>query len=150
MTDCHSVRRGSGLAVPGSGAHLEPSGWPRLRPSPCRSRRCTCRCRRPRWSRRRSSERPLRGHCHTHEDTPCVREAQLPQLPAPGALPGVTVKWEIRSRRGVSSGRLVLVAHAGREWSLTGSVPNVRGLTTLAAGGPGARPTHARRSLPHL
>lgn len=44
-------------------AHLEPSGWPKTRLTPCRSLRCMCRCRRPRWSHPRSSERPLPSRC---------------------------------------------------------------------------------------
>lgn len=44
-------------------AHLEPSGWPKTRLTPCRSPRCMCRCRRPRWSHPRSSERPLPSRC---------------------------------------------------------------------------------------
>lgn len=44
-------------------AHLEPSGWPKTRLTPCRSPRCTCRCRRPQWSHPRSSERPLPSRC---------------------------------------------------------------------------------------
>lgn len=44
-------------------AHLEPSGWLKTRLTPCRSPQCMCRCRHPRWSHPRSSERPLPSRC---------------------------------------------------------------------------------------
>lgn len=94
MTYCHTSgpvksQRHSGFEIPGrsvpparGAAYLEPSDWLRTRPIPSRLPRCTCRCRRLLWSHRQSSERPLPSRCHTDEDTPRVRKAQLPQLPA--------------------------------------------------------------------
>lgn len=60
---CHVPQATGNVGGVWGAAYLEPSDWLRTRLSPCRSLRCTCRCRRLPWSRQQSSERPLPSHC---------------------------------------------------------------------------------------
>lgn len=77
-------------------AHLEPSGWLKMRLTPCRSPRCMCRCRRPRWSHLRSSERPLPSRCSRGGP-----RAFTKACPHPHASPSTSLLWCHR-KQGVS------------------------------------------------